>query len=1349
MSQLNLRTILSGDNISSVVEKINYNFQQLVLNGGGPQGDRGFIGPPGLPGPEGPTGPYGPTGPTGTHTYVGLTAPNSVSNLQPPPRIGDIYIQSDTLDNEIVFWEFDGSTWHIVAVLNAADGLFTTAEQYAGGDQRVTAVYPRLNKASKLIIVDNDAGLLEDQVFVTDGSVKKTSPWLDQSFVRWGAMFADVQNQIRLLNTDPAITGPSATDRLTDGGGVLISYEAVAGGSGKQILRITNGDIAPSANNKFFALGISDLGGTVSIFTDEQNRVAIYGSGDPNQPLNTMLVDPLTVFGSALVYSPEIAKFRVDTDAGFPDVSSMFLSRGSFNGSTEAEYEFRLGNGANFADHALRLLATDGANSGPVFTIDIASVDDRGGFAPRVAIGGSTKAIAEVEIGVHNSGKLGLGQISPTASNSYAASYVSANAFREKGGATAATWTLRGDGFRNGGAIQWMSSNGTTLSFVLVPSTGGGNRTITGDAFLSTESSVTMKKPSGSVAHMFIDNFAYTQLSDSVVANAPHLVLGQHSSNPLPFNFGNVSQGLGLHGPTNSIEWVTGQDGSNATGFRTIPILTTIGGTSATILTTQYRSYADSAWKTVMSVISTDYSGGGTYSGNVVIGPTVPSTAVGKAKFTVIGSTGPTSGGLSGPSLGSPEIVDFKTAGGTSMFTLDRDGNVVAGVRFGNLLYDSDDRFTLDHYEEGVWTPVLLPHGYENIAGWTNNAYKVYKANYVRVGKKVRVDYTIKVDNFTTSPGSFPGLTGSMFIAGFPYKPDFENVSGVGASVGDPLNPQYPVIALKSSGFEKGVASDAPAGTIIAWPGSTSTIPAGWASCNGAAYVTTDYPDLNNVLSTAGFNGVLPDLRGYFIRGVDNGAGIDIGRVLGSIQQDEFESHLHGLYYRIGRSDDTESGVDSGYLRDKNASGGGNYGFATTQTEVAGGASETRPKNMALNYIIALGRSSSTVGMDSGEMSGGFVLYDGAKTRLYLYSYPPGKSQRLSNLNIGDIPMGSTAVSYLFGSHEYFISDIAASPVIGGGPFSYIIGSSTFGFSLNNLIATDYPLMSVNVTGMPSWMTYNTGSGNIEFAVGVTQVPGPATSYSLTISAVNSGTPVPGTGSISVSTTTQTVPVVTGVGSTSQMLTTAFSLGYTASQGPITSWELFWYTGGVTSSMGDSAVTLSSTGSTASVSFSSSYPQGSNPAFQDFWIQAFNGTGVGGTAFQVVMTTPPGSPVYWESTSNVNVSGGSWTMDIYDSAVGGNLMSSASYFVGNYSSVTGLFTNFITLTPGSTYYVEGFVYPNDVLDSGQTFMQESASQQFFTNFSPSPPTYTTPARLAFVYNGATAANSIFLNILHS
>jgi microcystin-dependent protein len=1250
-------------------------------------------------------------------------------------------MEADTVNDQILFWEFNGSTWVLVATLNLSDGLFRLAEQYAGGDYTVTAVYPRLNKASNLIISDNIASNVEDQIFVTSGLTKKIASWLDQSYVSWGSIFANTQNQIRLLNTDPDVTGPSAgpsgsNTRLNGGGGVLLSLEKLAGPTDQQVLRITNGDIAQSANNKFFVLGLSDLGGTVSLFTDELNRVAIYTTGDPNDPKNSQLVDSLTVFGSELIYSPDVAKLRVDVDAGFPTASSVFLSRGYFNGAIDSEWEFRLGNTANFSDRAFRLIATDLSNTATMVTAELASVDDRAAYTPKIAIGGNTKAIAEVEIGYHNAGRLGLGQISPALGNSYAAGYYSMNAFRERGTTASAVWTLRGDGSTNGGMIEWSSSDGKTLSFLLMPSTSGSNRVIPGDAFLSTESSITMKRTLSSSAKLFIDSFAYTQLSDTLIGNAPHLVIGATSS-PLSFNFGNAARGIGLYGAQSAIEWLTNQNGFNATGFRVIGATafigaTASGGTAINTLSTQYRSYIDSTWKNAITVISEDFTAGGTYSGNVIIGSEGPSTTVGKAKFSVVGSSGPTGNGSI--SLGSPEIVDFKTAGLTSMFTLDRDGNVVAGIRFGNKLYNSTDRYTLDHYEEGTWIPILSPQGYTAISGWDNNKYKVYKANYTRVGNRVHVDYTIKIDGLSISPGNFPGATGAMFISGLPYKPDYENVIGVGATVTDPANPQYPVVPLKSSGFSRGVASDAEAGTIKAWPGALSTIPEGWTACNGAAYSTSAYPDLNAVLSTAGFSGVLPDLRGYFIRGCDNGAGIDIGRVLGSIQQDELKSHHHT--YRFG--EDTTSGNN-------------NHQFAKLdsfniirQTDDTGGV-ETRPKNVALNYIIALGRSTATVGMNSGEMGGGFVLFEGTKSRLYLYSYPPGSLQTLSRLNINDIPVGSD--SYLYGSFEYFISETSTSPLVNGGQFTYNIGNPSFGFSINALISSDTPLTSVTVTGQPSWMTYNSTTGFMEFSAGVTQVPGPTATYSLLVTALNSGSPlIPGTGSVSVFTTLQTAPIVRGVGSTSHDLTQAFTLGYTASQGPITSWELFWYNLGATVTLTDPTVTLSTTGGTASVNFSSAYPgPGSNPAFQNFWIQAFNNAGVGATAFQVVMTTPGGTPLYFlANSSGPTANFGTWNIDIYDSAVGGNLVGNASYYIGNYSNVAGLFTNYFALGIGTTYYVKATAYSNEVLESGSSYVNEAGTYQYFTSFTTPPPTYNTPSRLPFVYNGS---NTINLNIL--
>lgn len=62
---LTLQNILDSDTISTLVAKLNANFQSIALSNGGPQGVRGEQGIPGLPGRQGATGPSGPVGATG------------------------------------------------------------------------------------------------------------------------------------------------------------------------------------------------------------------------------------------------------------------------------------------------------------------------------------------------------------------------------------------------------------------------------------------------------------------------------------------------------------------------------------------------------------------------------------------------------------------------------------------------------------------------------------------------------------------------------------------------------------------------------------------------------------------------------------------------------------------------------------------------------------------------------------------------------------------------------------------------------------------------------------------------------------------------------------------------------------------------------------------------------------------------------------------------------------------------------------------------------------------------------------------------------------------------------------
>ncbi|EHR7123427.1 TPA: phage tail protein, partial [Escherichia coli] len=73
--------------------------------------------------------------------------------------------------------------------------------------------------------------------------------------------------------------------------------------------------------------------------------------------------------------------------------------------------------------------------------------------------------------------------------------------------------------------------------------------------------------------------------------------------------------------------------------------------------------------------------------------------------------------------------------------------------------------------------------------------------------------------------------------------------------------------ALENLGLGEGSAL--PVGVPVPWPSATP--PTGWLKCNGAAFDKVKYPHL----ATAYPSGKLPDLRGEFIRGWDDGRGID------------------------------------------------------------------------------------------------------------------------------------------------------------------------------------------------------------------------------------------------------------------------------------------------------------------------------------------------------------------------------------------------------------------------------------------------------------------------------------------
>ena len=142
-------------------------------------------------------------------------------------------------------------------------------------------------------------------------------------------------------------------------------------------------------------------------------------------------------------------------------------------------------------------------------------------------------------------------------------------------------------------------------------------------------------------------------------------------------------------------------------------------------------------------------------------------------------------------------------------------------------------------------------------------------------------------------------------------------------------------------------------GSIETFAGIAAKIPEGYLLCNGQEVSRTTYKDLFDVIgttygSTSGTTFKVPDLRGEFIRGFDNGRGVDNGRVFGSSQVDMIKSHNHDVKGIFNQYNTTLYGVGNGT---KSVLFNWSSKVGVTETNIGGGT-ETRPRNIAMNYII-------------------------------------------------------------------------------------------------------------------------------------------------------------------------------------------------------------------------------------------------------------------------------------------------------------------------------------------------------------------------------------------------------------
>ena len=125
-----------------------------------------------------------------------------------------------------------------------------------------------------------------------------------------------------------------------------------------------------------------------------------------------------------------------------------------------------------------------------------------------------------------------------------------------------------------------------------------------------------------------------------------------------------------------------------------------------------------------------------------------------------------------------------------------------------------------------------------------------------------------------------------------------------------------------------------------------------WVLCDGQSIAGSDLDTLIT-LSNA------PDCRGKFVRGLDNGRGIDSGRVINTDQAEQNKDHTHKMFANVAAITNSTGSIALPYIGKTYYSSGGsptNVQLASSFTEPFGvtesNGGDPRPHNIAVNFFI-------------------------------------------------------------------------------------------------------------------------------------------------------------------------------------------------------------------------------------------------------------------------------------------------------------------------------------------------------------------------------------------------------------
>ena len=305
---INIKEIFTTDSDSIKIDKLNYNFDQLLANGGGPQGPAGSQGPAGVQGLQGIQGATGATGATGDVGAAG----SSLATWD-----------KDTIGNFEVLRPYDltGSGGYITRIIlgdEVQDSSATTTPSYTP-DALLSLVYPSSDTVGKQIEFKNEDGAGSNSTFTMHTSYDGASVSefiLTANTVAKSNIKIEAPDVLNLISADDNIN-VTASDEIN-----------LTATTGNVNIESTSTNINMSSNNMYLGasgtlyLGENTIGGLAgSAQLKAQYGITVNAGGQLSLKSDRAGADPLTpVTGvhveTTNIYSNIVIKTKNTTDGG-------------------------------------------------------------------------------------------------------------------------------------------------------------------------------------------------------------------------------------------------------------------------------------------------------------------------------------------------------------------------------------------------------------------------------------------------------------------------------------------------------------------------------------------------------------------------------------------------------------------------------------------------------------------------------------------------------------------------------------------------------------------------------------------------------------------------------------------------------------------------------------------------------------------------------------------------------------------------------------------------------------------------------------------------------------------------